>query len=454
MIRFTTACHAIVAVALVAAPTQALVLKTWNGPGTPASVNDSAPADDPGWANLPTNENLRTGIYLGDQWVVIATHAAGGDYELGGGVFPRINGSGIRLTNPATFAGQAPDDNETDLTFYRIGVDTTTGLTPEELTAGTANPIRRIQIADRLPSSDDVLTLFGRGGQRFVNSGDSNGQFHWNANGTEVTTTEVAAEHGFKTDNSRGYRWGQNKIANPSGVSGNPVRTGNQLLIRVDLNNNPSTPQVKDTIGFVTQFDRGLTDTGSPLADGSLFDEAQGDAGDSGGPVFWKDDDQWVLAGVMHAIYQDNNQNPGHAWFGNHTAISDFSFDHYYDQIEAIRSNVLYSYEGDIDLDGVATGDILGSTATGDLGILVDNWQMTFAEAGRESWIKGDLNQDAKVDLADFVLMRSALGGAISSASFAAAIRASVIPEPSTALLLVFAGGASVWGRRRPRGGC
>lgn len=430
------------------APASALIVKTWNGAGTSANVNNMAPADDPGWANLPTNEDLRTGIYLGDQWVVIATHAAGGDFELGGGYFPRINGSGLRLTNPDTFAGQTVDDTEADLTFYRIGVDTTTGLTPEELDSS----IQRITIADRLPSSTDVLTMFGRGGQRIINATDSNGQFHWNANGTEVTTTEVAAEHGFKTDNGRQYRWGTNTIANPSGVSGNPIRSGNNMLLRVDNNNNTATPQVKDTIGFVTEFNRGLTDSGSPLEDGSTADEAQGDAGDSGGPVFWKDNGQWVLAGVMHAIYQDNNQSAGHAWFGNHTGISDFSYDSYYDQIEEIRSNVLFSYEGDIDLDGVVTGEIIGTEATGDLGILVDNWNTTFAEAGRESWIMGDLNQDARIDLADFVLMRGALGGEISSTAFAAAVGVAAIPEPSAAALL-FLGGVAAACRRRLIGG-
>lgn len=428
-------------------PASALVVKTWDGAGTSANVNNTAPADDPGWANLPTNEDLRTGIYLGDQWVVIATHAGGGDYELGGGYFPRIDGSGVRVTNPGTFAGRTIDDEEADLTFYRIGVDTTTGLTPEELDSS----IQRIAIADRLPSSTDELTIFGRGGQRIVNATDSNGQFHWTASGVEVTTTEVAAEHGFNTDNSRQYRWGTNTIANPSGVSGSTIRSGNNMLLRVDYNNNTATPQVKDTIGFVTQFNRGLTDSGTPLADGSTDDEAQGDAGDSGGPVFWKDNGQWVLAGVMHSIYQDNNQSIGDAWFGNHTGISDFSS--YYDQIEEIRSNVLFSYEGDIDLDGVATGEIVGTEATGDLGILVDNWNTTFAEAGRESWMHGDLNQDARIDLGDYVLMRSALGGSISSSAFAAALGVAAIPEPSAVALLVLGGAAAACRRRRLIGG-
>lgn len=424
-----------IAAATVSPSADALVLKTWDGLGTPTSVNTSAPADDPGWANIATN---RTSVYLGDQWVLTALHAGSGDFVFAGGSFPRVDGSAIRLTNPTTFAGSSIQDTDSDIAIYRIGVDTATGLTPEELDSS----VRRLTIADRLPSSSDTLTMFGRGGQRILNSGDSNGQFHWNSNGTEVTTTENAAEHGFKTDTSRGYRWGTNTIANPAGVGG-LIRSGNQMLIRFD------SGSIRDTVGFVTEFDRGLTDSGSPLSDGSTPNEAQGAPGDSGGPVFWKDDGEWVLAGVMHAIYQANNQQSSEAWFGNHTAISDLSFDFYYDQIEAIRENVLYSYEGDINLDGVATGDIVGSVATGDLGVLVENWLATFPTAGRESWLHGDLNQDATVDLADFVLMRSALGGSISSTAFASIVGASAIPEPA-ALGLLFAGLATLGlGRRR-----
>lgn len=445
MKRVATACLAAATALAIGAPASALVVKTWNGPGTPQNVNNTPPADDPGWANLPNNDSVRTGLYLGDQWVISAVHAGQGNLELSGGSFPIVADSTVTLTNPHSFGGQALSDSLSDVYLYRIGVDETTGLTPEELDSA----IRRIAIADRLPDTDDVVTMIGRGAQRITRSSDSNGQYHWTAGGTPVTNTEVAAEHGFLTDTFRQWRWGTNKLTNPSGISGNPIRSGDQFVINV---NTQGSTQVRQTIGFSTRFDRGLTDSGLPLADGSTPDEAQGAPGDSGGPVFWKDDDEWVLAGVMHAIYQKNNQAGNEAWFGNHTGISDLSFEHYHDQIEAIRSEVLYSVDGDIDLDGIATGAIVGNDATGDLGILVDNWQRTFASAGRESWIAGDLNQDARVNLADFVLMRSALDGSISTTAFASAL-ASAIPEPSSAVLVSLAVAAGLPRRRLPRVG-
>ena len=329
--------------------------------------------------------------------------------------------------HPSSFAGRANLDDDADLVLYRIGVDTTTGLTPEELDASVGRITIANGTAERERRLDDVRSRRAESHRPFRPERAVPLEFQRNRDHQPVRRGTR-----FKIDTSRTYRWGNNTISSPNSVTN--VRSGNQMLIDFDNGN--------DTIGFVTRFDRGITNAGNPISDGSLPDEAQGTFGDSGGPVFWKDEGEWVLAGLMHAIYQDSTQGNSiqlqqTAWFGNHTAISDLSLPHYRDQIEDIRSTVMYSYAGDIDLDGSATGEIVGSVATGDLAVLVDNWLATFPSAGRESWIAGDLNQDAIVDLSDFVLLRDALGGEIETTALAALIRGVAVPEPTGALILL-----------------
>ena len=182
-----------------------------------------------------------------------------------------------------------------------------------------------------------------------------------------------------------------------------------------------------DTIGFTMQFD----ETG-------FANEAQGAGGDSGGAVFWKDGDEWVLAGLMHGIYSPNSASSYSdstklklsGSFGSFTGISNLSYSTYSSQIASART--AFSRMGDINLDGVVTGGIVNGVATGDLGILVDNWLYSSAKADVHTWMKGDLNLDGRVDLGDFVLMRDALGGTISSSAFAQLVAAATIPEPST----------------------
>lgn len=424
----------LLAVAFAVSPCQALIVKTWNGVGTPATPNITAPADDPGFHNLPTN---KTGVYLGDNLYLTAVHAdTSGSVQIAGGTFPIISGSAVTMTNPTSFgATRVTSDGSltvnSDLRLYRIGVDTTTGLSPEELDPA----IRRISLATRLPNtSTEQLTMFGKGRYRLVNTPNTtNGQYYYNGGGNVITDSAgwpSAAYRGFQTDNSAvaplPWQWGTNlrTTASPNGV----VKVGQNLLLE--------SPGLADTISFTVRFD-----------EAGLADEAQGAGGDSGGPVFWKDGDEWVLAGLMHGVYFGNGQPSVLGLFGGFTGISDVSYSTYASQIAGARGR--FSKMGDINLDGVVTGSIVNGVATGDLGVLVNNWLHSSAEADVHTWMKGDLNLDGRVDLGDFVLMRDALGGTISSSSFAQLVAAATIPEPSTLGLAVVAGLASIRRRRR-----
>lgn len=239
--------------------------------------------------------------------------------------------------------------------------------------------------------------------------------------------------------------WGTNRVSAASGVP-NAYDTGGALLAELGGAHN-------DVISLAVKFDRGLTYNSGlgefvDVADGSTDYEAQAAGGDSGGPVFYRDGGgDWVLGGVMHAIYLDNNQPPYVSVFGNHTAFSDLSFTHYYDQIATLRASDLYSVVGDIDLDGVITGEIINGVPTGDLAALVDGWLYNQAEADIVSWKEGDLNQDGFTNLADFVILREALGGTISTSQFALLV--SAVPEPSAALLALWGIGALATRRQR-----
>lgn len=420
---------------MTARPAEALVVKTWDGVGTPSSPNITAPTDDPGWSNLAAN---RSAVYLGDGLVIAAKHAGGaGTLNIGGGSFPLILNSIKTLRNDDTFGVRRTSNGTletfSDLWVYRVGVDTTTGLSPEELDPS----IRRLKIADRLPGyNDQTLTMFGRGATRVLNSANTeNGQTHYNSTGSVLSDPDdwdSSSYRGFPSgsipsSSNAFWQWGTNKRSTSDGPA---YSTGGNSLIENVFGT--------DTIGFATRFD-----------ENGLADEAQGVGGDSGGPIFWKDGDDWVLAGLLHAIYPARtNTNSLNSAFGAHTLISDFSYDTYYDQIEAQRGR--FSLMGDIDLDGSVTGSIVNGVATGDLGILVENWLNESADPSIHTWMQGDLNLDGSVGLADYVLMRDALGGSISASGFAQLVSASGIPEP-TSVVLALAGLGLATLRRRSR---
>ena len=506
LIRFISATRAmgqLVALALMllalsVAPARAVVVDNVTVSGgvlnssTPAGdVADSlpivttAPSDDPGWYRTPTN---RSAIYLGNQWVLSATHAGFGRVDLPGGSYEVIPNSDIILTNPTTFDGESAS-SASDLRLWRINTDTATGLTPEAADANLAADAfgtGLVQLPDSAPNLGTEVLMIGRGRARETNPGDTFGHFHYpsnNLNGFEIDTN----------DNNRIKTWGANRVARDSlfESGGDP---DNQFLL---------TDLARDIIGQVTQFSSNVTPFGGQ--DATVAFEGQGAGGDSGGPVFFKENGDWKLAGVMHAITQQSGQPNRSVVFGNLTIFSDVSQAHYKNQINALLANDFeaysifaldrdgvadangdglldeaeriaaldtnedgevsaaeraagtltnftgYSLNGDINLDGVVNGDGSGSILTDDVSAFVAGWRHEQATGDIQSWKQGDLNLDGTTDLADFALLRNALGGSVSAAQFTSLLNAgtNTIPEPATWLLLTFLlTGLGLWRRR------
>lgn len=101
------------------------------------------------------------------------------------------------------------------------------------------------------------------------------------------------------------------------------------------------------------------------------------------------------------------------------------------------RNETIYRFEsaslvvppsilGDLDLDGFVT--------PADLDDFIAGWRSTFAVSSLESWMAGDLNLDATVNLADVFLMHGALVGAGVPSPFGAATS---VPEPTTCVFAV-----------------
>ena len=189
--------------------------------------------------------------------------------------------------------------------------------------------------------------------------------------------------------------------------------------------------------------------------------ESQAINGDSGGAVFYNRDGNWEMAGVVNAVgtYNNQPQSPkATAVYGDVTLFSDLSV--YYDEIYSIiNAHPEYSVMGDVNLDGVVSGDGTGPAASDDVTAFVDGWLYQQPTHSVESWKKGDLNLDGKTNLSDFLLLRNALLGSGSGAG-AAALSSLLgvnsfasIPEPSSAALsligLMFLVGAA---KRHVRG--
>jgi len=116
-------------------PCHAVIIATGDGTG-----NTSAPADDPGWENVGTRTTGLTVIYLGNGWVLTASHVGAGDVILAGQTYTEISGSEHQLVNS--------DSTLADLLMFQINGRPSLPFLP---------------IASASPTTTDVATEIGDG---------------------------------------------------------------------------------------------------------------------------------------------------------------------------------------------------------------------------------------------------------------------------------------------------
>ncbi|WP_145281956.1 hypothetical protein [Pirellulimonas nuda] len=443
------------------------------------SASSQRPTDDPGWTNVPVGGSQGM-IYIGNSWVLTARHVNNFQSQalhLEGGSYNVVPGTEVRLKNP-TSGGYS---EFSDLWMYRIDGK------PE---ADDPN-VKPISIATTGPAVGQQLTVIGRGGiKNSIRPFDSS---------QSVLNDSVELSYAVDKKNLSGaaWTWSQEYVeGDPRITPGNPqydpvlaaslnvraVRTTNAVA---DIDNAEETRRWgRNVVSNVGQlFNQGssatirLTDParGDIVArafqfdlDGGIEHEVTALGGDSGSAVFWKNGQgQWKLAGIIHAVkfyqpgftpnYDMLNIPVQYAFDDMLVFFSDLAS--YSTDINKLLSNDYSSYSnlglygysklGDVNLDGVVTGDGSGSAATDDISAFIAGWRSDNGSGVGDilSWKKGDLNFDGLTDLQDFALLRVAFGGTIGASATQAilGVGAVGVPEPSgiaTALLAVLTMGA------------
>jgi hypothetical protein len=108
-LRWIRAAGAVFGGLLLAGPALAVLIASGDGTG-----NTTAPADDPGFANLGVASGL-SAIYLGAGWVLTANHVPTGPVVLGGTSYAPVAGSAVRLEDSPGVP--------TDLKLFRLVSD-------------------------------------------------------------------------------------------------------------------------------------------------------------------------------------------------------------------------------------------------------------------------------------------------------------------------------------------
>jgi len=254
---------------LVPAAARGVIIDTETG-----AENTTAPADNPGWANVGTVAN-GSAVYLGNRWAITATHVWTGPTTFSGTTYQNVPGSEITLSNNGAPGRTA----YTDLVLYQLATDP--GLPA-------------LTIASSTPTNGSAVTMIGAGRDRGAfttwNVNTLTNPYTWTVSGSNVSAV------GYLWDSTRTMRWGTNNIEGAGWI-------------------NYTIDNLKSAYVVQTQF--------NDL--GNFSNEAQAAAGDSGGAMFHKNGSTWELAGIMLTIAAYNGQ-PAAAVFGNNTFSADLSY--------------------------------------------------------------------------------------------------------------------------------
>jgi hypothetical protein len=387
-----------------------LALSLWAGV-TPARAvvialgdrnsNAAAPFPEPGWQNV-TGRGEGTAVYLGDRWMITASHVGAGSVDLNGKTFSVRPGSVQRLNNPIGLGLSA----QTDLVMFQLTED-----------PGLAG----LNIITDSPPFDSRVIMMGRGANRATAMTGwqvdpiTSSFFRW----SEVPQP-FATALGYRLTADRSIRWGTNTI-------GFDFEVDNDNDVVVSGTNGSG-----DVLALTTTFNFG-----------ELMDEAQAVEGDSGGGVFTQTISGWELVGVMTSTKLINNQPANTVVFGDQTYITDFS--RYRDQILAVlnsspQQNALRP--GDVNGDGtVAAVDalqIINDLNANGVRTLVDDPKAPIVAPFL------DVNGDHLVSPADVLAVINRIPPSTQSslaatglANGAGGIAGTPVPEPATWLLAI-----------------
>lgn len=482
-------CAAVIAVSLA---DHAAALVVGNQPNVvpDTSVNPSDypgwSLGDPGWYNVAINKNF---VYLGDGWVLSARHVGynasqGLEFQtfLPNGLlgpverFDRIPGSyyfdygfttpgthHYAVSNPTsiqsetgeTISLEAPNGTYfTDLQLFRIDGDP--GL-PSVMLPTQPLP----QDFTRADAPDVVAIGTGPGRQSLQRTWyitvepddpeDPEDEDIWTWSLNEPDEYDQTKQGYFQT-NVLVKRFGTNRVVDPH-ANGPDDPEDEGAIDYADLftgvvSDTTGVAELEmfngstvDVIGMITTYDSAPTPGATDL-------EFQAQGGDSGSSVFYKRGADWELTGIIHAIDIFPNQSAAAAVYGNITFMSDlYQYNQNYpDSIRnIIETHPNYSHVGDVNLDGDVTEADMTAWMAG------FGYDSGLAVGTVETWKKGDLNRDGRVDVSDYVVLRFALDAQGTGTGTSAIAFASGVPEPSAAVLACLTAVLFTFGVRRRR---
>jgi hypothetical protein len=431
---------------------------------------------DPGWNNVATSGNY---TYLGDGWVLSARHYG---YNKDAGItFQTASGpvtyqlAGTRIVNNVLTAGPYYLDygfGEGQFHQYAVSnpasVQTESGQTMN-LTAHTDLQLFRINGDPGLPAltiaSQPLPSDFTRANAPAVvmmgaGFGRAAPESHWNVTqhsqtNWEWNSTSGAGQYqGYTPEGPGQKRWGTNRLTDPFANGpedpSDPGAIDYRNLFNGVLSDTAGVMKLTtgagmhDIISSFTIYDQQSQPGTSPPPYGVSNLEAQAIAGDSGAPVFYKRGSQWELTGIVNSIFFFPGQPSGTAVYGNATTMTNLSYynQEYLNSIQdIIESHPDYSIVGDVNLDGLVSGNGTGAASIDDVTAFILGWQYDngLGQGTITSWKSGDMNRDGKTDVLDFLRLRAALNGQISDAALAALFGGSAVPEPSTLVLAILA---------------